>query len=149
MEKTQENTLGRLMYMSAMSFRNYLETQLKPYDLTAEQFHILKCLIAENGVSQNRLCEATAKSPANVTRILDRLVKKQCIERRNNPEDRRSSLVHLTGEGEQLISRIGEELADCEAKVTAGLSPEQVQGIKDGLHIIRQNMEHSTGDEKR
>lgn len=148
MEKIQENSLGRLMYLSAMSIKNYVEHHLKPYDLTAEQFHILKCLIREDGVPQSRLCEVTDKSPANVTRILDRLEKKQCIVRRNNPGDRRSSLVHLTETGEFLITRIGEELADCEAKVTAGLNQQQVQIIKDGLQIIRQNMEHSMGEQE-
>lgn len=149
MDNVQKNPLGRVVYKAAMSFKNYLENRLKPYEITAEQFHILKCLMEENGVAQSRLCEATDKSPANVTRILDRLEKKKCIERRNNPGDRRSSLVYLTVEGERLIGKIKEELADCEAKVTAGLSQEQVRIIKEGLQIIRQNVEHSMGEQQR
>ncbi|WP_419176188.1 MarR family winged helix-turn-helix transcriptional regulator [Desulfosediminicola sp.] len=149
MDKLQENALGRLLYLSAMSFRNYLENHLKPYDLTAEQFHVMKCLIEEDGVTQSRLCTSTYKSPANVTRILDRLEKKRCLERRNNPGDRRSSLVHLTGQGELLMAKIKEELADCEAKVTTGLSPQEVQVIKDGLKIIRYNMEQSMGEQAK
>lgn len=47
------------------------------------------------------------------------------------------------------MARIREELADCEARVTAGLSAEQVQVIKDGLQIIRQNMKHNMGEQEQ
>lgn len=145
MKSCQGDPIGRLIYETTMSLKTYLENRLKPYDLTAEQFHVLKHLVEENGVAQSRLCEAAGKSPANITRILDRLEKKCCTERRNNPDDRRSSLVYLTREGEELMDRVRDELADFEAQITAGLSARKVQEIKDGLRLIRSNMEGSSG----
>ena len=49
---------------------------------------------------------AAAKSPANITRILDRLERKGRVVRRPNPEDRRSSLVFLTTEGARLCDEV-------------------------------------------
>ena len=145
MNTCQGDSLGRLIYITTMALKNYLENRLKPYDLTAEQFQVMKSLVEESGIAQNRLCEAVAKSPGNITRILDRLEKKGCIERKGNPEDRRSSLVCLTGAGEELMARVKLELAGFEAEFTQGLSARQVQDMKDGLRIIYTNIELNSG----
>lgn len=145
MNTCQNDPLGRLIYMTTMALKNYLENRLKPYDLTAEQFHVLKSLIEEKGIAQNKLCEAVAKSPANVTRILDRLEKKECIERRSNPDDRRSSLVCLTAVGDELMAEVRRELAGFEAQITVGLSADQVQKVKNGLRTIHNNIVELTG----
>lgn len=140
MTTCQNNPIGRLIYMTTMALKNCLETRLKPHDLTAEQFHVLKWLSEENGITQNQLCEVVVKSPANMTRILDRLEKKECVERRSNPEDRRSTLVFLTTEGEALLAQVRLELNGFEAEICDGLSSQQVQEMKDGLMTIHENI---------
>jgi DNA-binding MarR family transcriptional regulator len=122
---------------------------LKPYDLTAEQFHVLKSLKEDSGIAQNKLCEAVEKSPANITRILDRLEKKDYLVRRDHPEDRRSTLVYLTAAGGELMAEVRRELADIEAKITAGLSPEQILEMKQGLRLVCRNIEEITGGLER
>ncbi len=149
MNMCQDDPLGRLIYMTTMAIKNYLDSRLKPFGLTTEQLQILKSLIEENGIAQNKLCEAVAKSPGNVTRILDRLEKKNYIERRNNPEDRRSSLVYLTAAGEEWIGQVRLELEGYEAQITAGLSAGQVQDMKDGLRTIYRNVEEITGESEK
>lgn len=136
----QPDPLGRLAYIMTMALKNYLETRVKPYDLTAEQFYVLKCLDKENGVTQHRLCEIVMKSAANMTRILDRLEKKECIERRPNPEDRRSSLVYLTSAGKELLALVRGELNGLEAEITVGLSELQVRDLREGLKTIHANI---------
>ncbi len=145
MNTCQGDPLGRLIYMTTMALKNCLENRLRPYDLTTEQFHVLKSLDSEHGIAQHQLSEAVAKSPANITRILDRMEKKEYIERRANPGDRRSSLVYLTPAGEELMARVRTELVGIEAEVTAGLSERQVREIKDGLRRIRDNIIAITG----
>ncbi len=135
--------------MTTMALKNYLESRLKPYDLTAEQYQVLKSLAEENGVVQSKLCELVAKSPANITRILDRLAKKECVERRDNPADRRSTLVYLTTTGENLLSQVLEELADCEKKVTAGICKQEIDLMRRNLETIRSNIAEITGEQER
>lgn len=147
MNTCQGDHLGRLLYITTMALKNYLENRLKPYDLTAEQFQVMKSLVEESGIAQNRLCEAAAKSPGNITRILDRLEKKGCIERKGNPEDRRSSLVCLTAAGEELMARVKLELAGLEAEITRGFTVRQVQDLKNDLRTIYSNI-HSGESER-
>ena len=99
-----EEPIPRLIYYTAQDLKNLAEKILKPYELTIEQFQPLKSLAFTPGLSQRQIGDACNKSAANLTRILDRLQKKNLIERRANPADRRTSLVFLTSQGESLVN---------------------------------------------
>ena len=148
MRTCQEDPLGRLIYMATIAVKKYLESRLKPYGLTVEQFQVMRSLEGGRGMVQNEICEVVAKSPANMTRILDRLEKKGYLERRGNPEDRRSSLVFLMEEGIQLMDRVKSEISDFEDKVTRGLTDGQLQDLKDGLKKIQSNVYEMIEEQK-
>jgi len=101
-----EESLLQLISNTAQVMRSFADQWLKKYDLTLEQLHVLKRMDLEFGQSQSVLCSVTGKSPANITRLLDRLENKKYVVRKKNPDDRRASLVFLTKEG----MRIREEV---------------------------------------
>jgi DNA-binding MarR family transcriptional regulator len=146
MQQCQSDSTGRLMHAGTMALRKYLENRLRPYGLTAEQFQVLKQLALDGGVSQNMVCEAVSKSPANITRILDRLEIKKYLERRDNPNDRRSSLVFLTDTGRDLMDRVLVELADLEEMVTKGIPEENLIIMRNGLLQVLNNLESYNSD---
>ncbi|OGR17789.1 MAG: hypothetical protein A2X81_05950 [Desulfobacterales bacterium GWB2_56_26] len=112
-----------MIALTGQAMRSFADKRLRGYDLTVEQLQLLKQLAVDNGLTQSILCRISDKSPANITRILDRLEKKRRIVRRPNPEDRRSSLVFLTAEGERLRAEV--------INLFEGLRAELVQGIPD------------------
>lgn len=147
MQQCQGNTIGRLVYLTSMALKKYMENRLKPYDLTTEQFQVIKQLDLEEGKTQSVVCGAVDKSPANITRILDRLEKKGCVERRVNPADRRSSLVCLTPAGRALLDEVVIGLQGYEQEITEGLDERQLGLLKDGLQRLLTNLERiSEGD---
>jgi DNA-binding MarR family transcriptional regulator len=141
MATCQSNSLGRLIYLTSQTMRNYVERVLKPFDLTGEQAHLLKNLDTATGRSQNELCELAGKSPANITRILDRLEKKKLIVRRENPDDRRSSLVLQTETGSRLCSEVTELFESMSAEIERGISPKEVVEFRDILARIDTNLD--------
>lgn len=144
----QNDPIGRLLYATTIALKKYLENRLRPYGLTAEQFQVLRSLEEDDGITQSELCEVVLKSPANMTRILDRLEKKKYLQRKDNPDDRRSSLVFLTAGGLQLMETVRAEIADFEDKVTRRLSDQQLQTVKDGLKRIQENVEEMIEEQK-
>ena len=118
-----EESFWRMIALTGQAMRSFADKRLRGYDLTVEQLQLLKQLAVDNGLTQSILCQISDKSPANITRILDRLEKKRRIVRRPNPEDRRSSLVFLTAEGERLRAEV--------INLFEGLRAELVQGIPD------------------
>ena len=120
--------------------RSYADQKLKKHDLTIEQLHILKQLSVTAGQTQSQLCEAVGKSPANITRILDRLEKKGSVNRSNNPEDRRSVLVSLTKDGESLLADVNALFEGFGPDVVAGISLEKQKTAINVLKKILQNL---------
>lgn len=118
-----EGSFWRLIPHTGQAMRSYADKRLKGYDLTIEQLQLLKQLAVDVGQPQNMLCAVAGKSPANITRILDRLEKKKRIVRRPNPGDRRSSLIFLTPEGERLRADV--------VNLFEGLQTELVRGIAE------------------
>jgi len=141
MNSCKEESIGRQIYICGQAMRTYADHKLKKYDLTVEQLHIMKQLSPADGRTQNHLCGLVGKSPANITRMLDRLEKKGSVSRQNNPDDRRSTLVFLTREGESLLSEVEVLFGGLTPDVVAGVSLEErkiAMGVLEKiLHNVR------------
>ena len=150
MSTSEHDSLGRLIYLTSQTMRNHIERVLKPYDLTGEQFHLLKSMDIAVGRPQSELCELVGKTPANITRILDRLEKKELIIRRKNPDDRRSSLVLKTQNGLRLSSEVSALFTALGTRIEEDIKPEDVVVFRKVLSQIDTNLKRlseNRGDE--
>lgn len=140
MTACREESLGRLIYFTAQDMTNFAEKLLGPYDLTLEQFHLLKNMDMDSGVSQRQLCEVANKTPANMTRMLDRMEAKGLVKRRADPDDRRAALVCLTFKGKALIERVLGKFNSYSAGMVSGISGEEQQVVRDVLCRMAENV---------
>jgi len=124
MSSCHYDSLGRRIYLTSQAIRNNIDRLLKPFDLTREQLHLLNNLDRQKGRTQSQIGGVIGKSPANMTRILDRLEKKNLIVRRDNPEDRRSQLVHLTIEGAQLSTEMSRLIKALSSRIEENIDKE-------------------------
>jgi DNA-binding MarR family transcriptional regulator len=136
-----DESFFRLIALTGQAMRSYADQRLKIFDLTVEQLQLLKELTIDAGRPQSVLGALSSKSPANITRILDRLEKKRRIVRRQNPEDRRSSLVFLTEEGERLRAQVFNLFEGLRSELVRGISGESQQRAVLVLEAIKTNIE--------
>jgi DNA-binding MarR family transcriptional regulator len=136
--------LGRLIYYTAQDIRNMAEKILQPFDLTVEQMHLLKYMSVDTGLTQKGLGAMVNKSPANLTRILDRLEMKALIIRQPDPGDRRVYLVFLTDKGIALMQQVHETFQSFSSAMLQGISDEMQQIVKACLESMRVNIERMT-----
>jgi DNA-binding MarR family transcriptional regulator len=78
---------------------------IERFDVTQAQFGVLAHLSAQEGISQQELSEKLFVTKGNVCGLIDRMEKRGLVERRFDPEDRRSNLLFLTEEGRKLARR--------------------------------------------
>lgn len=133
-------SLGRLVYLTAQEIKNFAEKILSPHGLTLEQFHLLKNMSRDDGMSQRILGEAVNKTPANISRILDRLESKSLILRRSSQEDRRTSQVFLTEDGFALVQTVTGILESFSTQLTTGINQTEQQATRKTLDTIMQNL---------
>ena len=77
------------------------------WDLSPSQFNILNILAAESeGVTQVELSRMLIMHRSNMTGLIDRLEKRELVERNSVKGDRRANRICLTSEGNALVSEI-------------------------------------------
>jgi DNA-binding MarR family transcriptional regulator len=101
--------LARLGQESTARFRR----SLRPLNLGAQQFIVLKQLQVFGSCSQGELADALGIDYSNLAGVTGQLYSRGLIERHRDPADRRRYVVELTTEGAQL-------LADADKAIEAG-----------------------------
>jgi DNA-binding MarR family transcriptional regulator len=113
----------------------------KGLDITPEQWAVMYFAWEIPGISQTELARRSLKDKPNVTRILDVLVKKQFVERRADPADRRASCIFLTGQGEAILPQILEAAMESNRDAVTDMDPTQEQQLVWLLNQIIETLE--------
>mgnify|MGYP001766086399 CR=1 FL=1 len=93
----------------------FLSQKVAELNLTPVQALVLGFLHMEDQITSSELGRKTELDSATLTGILDRLETAAFIERKNNPDDRRSIHIHLTPKGNEL-SKAAIEMIDAANK---------------------------------
>jgi len=103
------NTIHARAYFNLLKTGGWVEEKLKvalkPFNLTHAQLNALHILFDSDPkpVSANELKRKILVSNPDVTRLLDRMVKKGFVLRETCPENRRKIDISLTDAGKQLF----------------------------------------------
>lgn len=106
----ENRTIHALAYFNLLKTGGWIEeivkNSLKPFSLTHAQLNALYILSESdpNPVSANALKEKILVHNPDVTRLLDRLVKKDYVQRRTCPENRRKIDISLTEGGRTIFA---------------------------------------------
>ncbi len=111
------------------------------FDISIDQWVILKRIWEEQGISQVDLANATYKDPASVTRILDILEKKGFSERRVDENSRRAYKIFLTTQGVLLFDKMLPLVQAIRAKGIENLNEEEIQITKSVLRKMYSNLD--------
>lgn len=89
-------TVGFLLHDVARLLRKRFEQNARDTGLTRSQWQVLAYLDRNAGIQQGMLAELIDVEPITVGRIVDKLESCGLVERRPNPNDRRSWQLYLT-----------------------------------------------------
>ena len=107
------------------SLRRHAERHIHSLGIGFSDFAVLEVVLHKGPTPVNEIGSLVRLTSGSITAAVDRLEKKGLVERRNDPEDRRARVVHLTEQGRKLISCA---FADHEAameRATSALTPEE------------------------
>ena len=87
------------------TYRQYFQNQLKQhgFDITLDQWLILKTVSEYPDISQNDIAEKVFKDKASVTRIIELLVQNGFISRAIHPKNRRMFQLTISEKGLKTI----------------------------------------------
>ena len=116
----------------------YLDSQKisKRYGLTGPQSAVLRNLFNNGPLSSADLSRLMYVTPSNITGIIDRLEKKQLVERIKKEGDRRITLITLTETGDNLSKTLPDPIMKKFITELADLEPEHVQLLAMAMNQI-------------
>lgn len=132
-----ENSIGFLLSKGYQRAWALLREEIEVYDLTPPQFGLLAFLWLQDGMTQVELSEKGQIDRTTVGGLIDRLEKNGLVERRPHPQDRRAYKIHLTDQGKNMEGPLSECASRALAKLTNGLSGNEVNELTRMLEILR------------
>ena len=105
-------------------------------ELTREQLRVIFLLSFKGRASPGEVAESFGVPKANVTSVIDRLVGKGLVSRRENPDDRRSYILSLTEEGRSQVERLHEIGTARIKRVLERMPDEALVSLRTGLESL-------------
>jgi DNA-binding MarR family transcriptional regulator len=132
--------LGRNMNELRMQFRKYMQGKVRSLDLhlTYEMLEVMICLWRQDGVNQQLIADITLRDKSAMTYLVDNLIKRKMITRKEDERDRRNKLIYLTAEGRQLQETLQPWVSEMYDRATAGVEEASlVNGAALIEHMIK------------
>jgi DNA-binding MarR family transcriptional regulator len=112
---------------------------LKPFDLSAEQFNVLRILRGQKGKAVN-MCtiqERMIAKTSNTTRLVDKLLAKELVLREICPQNRRKMEITITTKGMELLHRLDPLVEMHEQKFGNNLTKNELTQLNTLLEKFR------------
>ncbi len=112
---------------------------LKPYDLSSEQYNVLRILRGQKGNPAN-MCiiqERMLAKNSNTTRLIDKLLLKDLVTREVCPDNRRKIEVLITQKGLDVLTMLDPKVDEHEQQFANNLTEEELNLLNSLLEKYR------------
>ena len=134
----EKKALLNVMYTQNVIADQFNEL-LKPFDLSAEQFNVLRILRGQKGNAVN-MCDIQERMIAktsNTTRLVDKLLLKGLVLREICPQNRRKMEITITPKGMELLKQLDPLVEAHEKKFGNNLSEKELAQLNTLLEKFR------------
>lgn len=142
-KKIKKDELYESAYFNFLKTSNLIEEQvkqaLKEHDLTHSQLNVLYILKENdpNPVSNSEINQRILVKSPDLTRLLDRLVKKNLVDRQICPENRRKMNIKLTEHGKQVFKKAGNDAKRSVNNFFENLTEKEAGQLREIMRKVR------------
>jgi len=111
---------------------------LKPFDISIPQFNVLRILRGQHGKPANlsTIQERMVSKMSNTTRIVDKLIVKEYVERVVCEKNRRKVEITITKKGLNFLAEIDPIIDKAEALITENLSASELESLTNNIQKL-------------
>ncbi|KOC90501.1 MarR family winged helix-turn-helix transcriptional regulator [Winslowiella iniecta] len=104
---TQQRNFSRLLHLTAHAWRLAIDRRLKGNGLSMNSWLAVATIASKNEpMTQKALAQVLGLEEASVVPLIDRLVRKNLVQRVQPEEDRRKRLLLVTEQGSEVFRRV-------------------------------------------
>ena len=109
---------------------------LAQHGLKARSYSVLALAADDGRPTQRELAEFLRLDPSQVVALVDELERRQLVERRTDPADRRANVLVATDAGRALFARARESAHAVELGRLAAVTPEDHERLAELLRLL-------------
>ncbi len=134
----EKKTLLNVMYTQNVISEKFNEL-LKPFDLSPEQFNVLRILRGQKGKPANMsmIQERMIAKTSNTTRLVDKLLLKELVLREVCPNNRRKMEITITEKGLELLLQLDPLVEAHERSFSQNLTVAELELLNELLEKFR------------
>lgn len=110
---------------------------IQPLGLTVIEWYILRALYLEDGQHASELARAVGRAATSFTPILDKLQRKNMIERQADPTDRRAVRIFLTDEGRKHKPSVMKSAEQIDAQIRRLFPNGEYESFQNSLAMLQ------------
>lgn len=141
--KTDQNLPPtRKLLLSILHITNLINDKisetLKPFDISISQFNVLRILRGQKGKPANlsTIQERMINKMSNTTRLVDKLIAKEYVERMVCEENRRKVEITITTQGLNFLQEIDPLVDKAESLITENLTSKEIESLTQNLQKL-------------
>ncbi len=134
-----EEAVSTLVFHLGRELRTALDRRFENHGITSQQAALLLLSRLLREPSPMRMARRLGTDAAGMTRLLDRLERKQFIARGVSPDDRRLVVVELGPRSKRLLPRLIPEFRWAEKGLLDGFNKTEVDDLNKVLRRLLQN----------
>lgn len=129
-----EDHLGYWLRIVSSYVSHDFNKKLKEREFTIAEWVLLRLLYESQEMTPGNLAEVTGITRGAVTKVIDKLLEKDLVQRIESLEDRRFQLLRLTRKGQSLVPSLAKLADENEKSYFSFLSKEEQRMI---IHILK------------
>jgi len=147
--KSQEAAVALLR--TADLIRRNVAAVLEPYDITAQQYNVLRILrgAGEKGLPTLEIVERLIEETPGITRLIDRLEAKELVARERCLTDRRQVFCRITKTGLKVLTQLDKPLNSAEEEALGRLKKRELEELVDLLDRAREALNQQLAVSRR
>ena len=133
-------TVINLSYTSRI-IEETIATKFKSYDLTMQQYNVLRILRGQKGNPANlsTVQERMVDRNSNTTRLVDKLIKKGWVKRNICKQNRRKVEIFITPKGLELLQELDPVTEQNNNDILTNLNTSEIEQLNTLLDKLRTN----------
>lgn len=141
--KTKEMPEAKKLVLNIIVTANYLSEKLaeilKPFEISSQQFNVLRILRGQKGKPANlsTIQERMVTKMSNTTRLVDKLVDKNLCERIVCPSNRRKVEIRITPKGLDFLKELDPLVEEHEKSIAKKVNEKEILSLNTQLNELR------------
>jgi homoprotocatechuate degradation regulator HpaR len=142
-----DHALPMILYRTLDAVMPVYRDLFARYDLTEQQWRVLRVIWMEGRATAAELSERTLLSAPSLVGIIDRLEKKQLVTRMRSASDRREIHVIATNRGKALQEEVIPQVETIQARLRNAVSAREWAAMEKTLEKIARSMNGAGAEE--